>query len=113
MREAGTLVEGGSPLVCDLLALDPAQRGRRLTLSRDLSRACQGVQELPDGVAFRFPNDPLIRQAIDELVTYERICCPFLVFTLAEDEGRPMWLKVTGPVGVTRFLQAEFGLPAR
>lgn len=109
----GTPTESESRLACDLNALDPAQRERRLILSTDLSRACYGVQELPDGVAFRFPNDLLIRQAIDELVTYERICCPFLVFTLEEDEGRPMRLKVTGPAGVKRFLQAEFGLSDR
>ncbi len=110
----GTPTESESRLACDLNALDPAQRERRLILSTDLSRACQGFRELPDGFAFRFPHDAFLRQKVQEWVTYERVCCPFLTFTLEEDrDSGSVWLHATGRTGVKSFLRTGLGLVKR
>jgi hypothetical protein len=46
---------------------------------------------------------------IAEFVSNERLCCPFLEFTLnviADEE--PVSLSLTGPAGTQEFLRAEF-----
>lgn len=40
------------------------------------------VRELPNGYAFRLPSDSAMLMIIAEDITIERLCCPFLRFTL-------------------------------
>ena len=47
----------GSPIACDLTALDPAQRARRGALAARLTAARVEIRELPDGYAVRFASD--------------------------------------------------------
>ncbi len=95
-----------APLTCTLNALEPTKRERHRVLSTALSRACQEIRELPEGFAFSFPHDPILRQRIEEWVTYERICCGFLTLTVAEaEEGGPTWISATGRPGVKQFLR--------
>ncbi|MGH7703918.1 MAG: hypothetical protein ACREMO_12555 [Gemmatimonadales bacterium] len=67
------------------------------------------TRELPDGLAFRFPSEEY--EAVMQFVARERLCCPFVRFTveLAPDRG-PLWLRLTGPDGVKDFLRAELHL---
>jgi hypothetical protein len=66
--------------------------------------------ELPDGLAFRFPAE-----AYDTVVRFlagERLCCPFLTFTLEiTPERGALWLRLTGPAGIKEFIRAELHLP--
>ena len=50
--------------------------------------------------------------AVPEFVSLERLCCPFLTFTLdvAPDQG-PLMLRLTRAAGVKDFIRAELGLP--
>lgn len=91
-------------------AIEQEQRARHIATIDALFRAVLGVRELPDGYAFRLPNesDVLLRAA--EFVSLERLCCPFFGFALeVEPEGGAVWLSLTGREGVKPFILAEAG----
>jgi hypothetical protein len=95
---------------CDMTAIPAADRPAHHTLTRRLmTEAAVDIRELPDGFAFRFPAGEY--QAVAEFVGRERLCCPFLTFTLElmPDRG-PLVLRLTGPEGVKDFIRAELDL---
>lgn len=95
------------PFACDMTAIPAEERGAHHALVRRLmSEAVTEMLELPDGLAFRFPAEEY--EAVALFVARERSCCPFLRFALeiAPERG-PLWLRSTGPQGVTAFLRAE------
>ena len=101
-----------APFACDMTAIPAEQRGTHHALIRRLmTQAVEEIRELPDGLAFRFPAREY--DAVTAFVARERLCCPFLTFTLevAPDQG-PLMLRLTGAEGVTAFIRAELGLPA-
>jgi hypothetical protein len=53
-----------------------------MIVGTQLYAAVQEVQELPDGYAFRLPTDPEMLLLVAEDLNMERLCCPFLRFTL-------------------------------
>jgi hypothetical protein len=94
------------PIACDLDAIDPARRAAQLPLvQRLLGEARREVEELPDGLAFRFGEEHYA--ALVELVAQERLCCPFFRFVLdvAPQRG-PLWLRITGPPEARAILTA-------
>jgi hypothetical protein len=100
-----------TPFACDMTAIPAEQRGTHHALIRRLmTQAVEEIRELPDGLAFRFPAREY--DAVTAFVARERLCCPFLTFTLevAPDQGR-LTLRLTGAEGVTAFIRAELGLP--
>jgi hypothetical protein len=101
-----------APFACDMTAIPAEQRGAHHALIRRLmSEAVEQIRELPDGLAFRFPADEY--DAVTTFVARERLCCPFLRFTVdVTPEGGPLELRLTGPDGVTPFIRAELHLPA-
>jgi hypothetical protein len=95
---------------CDMTAIPVADRAAHHQLIRRLmTKAVENIRELPDGFAFRFPADEY--QAVTEFVARERLCCPFLAFTLEllPDQG-PLVLRLTGAEGVKEFIRAELSL---
>ncbi|MEW6734223.1 MAG: hypothetical protein AB1489_23050 [Acidobacteriota bacterium] len=101
----------GSPLACNLTALNKEQRERRLQLAKQLQSSVKELRELPDGYAFRLPAEPTICLQAAEFITLESRCCPFLTLTIElEREGGPLWLRLTGQQGVKEFLRAELGI---
>jgi hypothetical protein len=96
------------PLACRIDALDPEQRKRHAGLLHELARAVSEVEELPDGLSFRFPSKPYLFLRLAEWMELERACCPFLEFGLKFENRRPtMRLDLRGPDGVKDFLRAE------
>ena len=96
-------------LACDMSALTPAQREVHLQVTKDLMPAIQDVGEVRNGYRFRFPNESALITNIAEFISMERLCCPFLDFTLTIGAGSaPVYLSVSGPPGTPEFLQAEF-----
>ncbi len=100
-----------APFTCDLTAIAPAERRAHEELIRRLVSETVGeIVELPDGLALRFAAD-----ACDTVVRFlanERLCCPFLTFTLEISPARgPLWLRLTGPAGIKPFLRAELHVP--
>jgi hypothetical protein len=96
-------------LACDPGALDPATRTEHFTwLRHELPRLVMEVGELPDGIGLKFPAADLA--AVATFVDRERRCCPFLRFDLALPAGEEiLWLRITGPEGVKRFLRYVSG----
>ncbi|HSD72042.1 MAG TPA: hypothetical protein VLE54_04590 [Thermoanaerobaculia bacterium] len=96
------------PLACRLDALDSAERERHAQLFRELAASVADVEELPDGLAIRFPSKPYVFLRLAEWMELERACCPFLEFGLIFENRVPtMRLELRGPEGVKDFLRAE------
>jgi hypothetical protein len=95
---------------CDMTAIPVADRPAHHQLIRRLmTQAAEDSSELPDGFSFRFPADEY--QAVTEFVGRERLCCPFLTFTLEVlPEQGPLVLRLTGAEGVKEFIRAELSL---
>ena len=94
------------PLACDLTAIPSDVREEHVLTAPQLFSAAQEVQELPDGYAIRFPNEPGRFMAIAKFIENERLCCPFFNFGLElEPNSGPLWLRLTGGEGVKEILQ--------
>lgn len=101
-------MKNAETIACNLGVFNEIQRQRHRKLAEEILTAFQEVKELSDGYAFRYINDILPLQRIEEWITLERLCCPFLNFKLESDkENSSVWLSLTGRDGVKRFLQAE------
>jgi hypothetical protein len=98
------------PFACDMTAIPADLRATHQRLIRRLmSDAVEEVKELPDGFAFRFPSDEY--DALTEFVGRERLCCPFLTFTLeVAPDHRPLLLRITGSEGAKDFIRSELRL---
>ena len=97
------------PLVCNMDVFTPSQREAHIQTTTELIQAVQSVQEVGNGYEFRFPNETDFISKIAEFVSNERLCCPFLKFTLNVFSNRePVSLSLTGPNGTQEFLLAEF-----
>ena len=88
-------------LACSLTARDLAER--RVS-NGEVFAAVEEVEELEDGHAFKFANDPSRIAQLVELIQAERECCLFFRFSLTfEPNQGPVWLQVQGPPGVKDF----------
>lgn len=102
-----------APLACRMEALDSKQRARHAELLSELAGAVTNVEELPDGIAVRFPARPYVFLRLAEWMELERACCPFLDFGLIFENRVPtMRLDLRGPAGVKDFLRAELPFAA-
>ena len=102
-----TIPTGGKPSIgCNLGGRELAER--KEAISRDLFVHAEGVEELPDGVAYRFPaGDPWPATAL-EFIAAERRCCRFFTFELVfEPNGGPLWLRLRGSEEIKAFVLAE------
>jgi hypothetical protein len=98
-----------TPLVCNMGVFTSAQREAHIRTTAELIQAVQSVQEVGNGYEFRFPNETDLISKIAEFISKERLCCPFLNFTLNVFSNRePVSLSLTGPIGTQEFLRAEF-----
>lgn len=104
--------EHQAPVACDLLALTPSKRGKRAQLAAELRRGVVEVAELANGYALDLEPGSTIARQVQEFVSLERACCPFLTFTVREPDasGGPLRVEITGGEGTKEFLLAEFGL---
>jgi hypothetical protein len=99
------------PIACDLTAIPASvDRAQLAAAVAHIFQAAQEVQALPNGYAFRFPNQDGMWMALAHFVEHERRCCPFYAFALElEPNGGPLWLRMTGGEGVKEFLEQVFG----
>ena len=96
-------------IACNPNALTAKQQERWMEVGPQLYAAVQEVQELPDGYAFRLPSDAEMLFLVAEDLNFERLCCPFIHFTLTiTPNGAPFWLHFTGGEGVKEFLRLNF-----
>ena len=96
-------------IACNPNAISPEQQERWLEVGTQLYAAVQEVHELPDGYAFRLPSTSEMLLLVAEDLTLERLCCPFIHFTLEiAPNSAPFWLRYTGGDGVKEFLRMSF-----
>jgi hypothetical protein len=106
---ADTTAQDEVIIACNPNPIPPEQRERWLEVAALMYGAVQEVQELPDGYAFRLPSSPEMLLIVAEDLNIDRLCCPFLRFTLdIEPNGGPYWLRFTGGEGVKEFLRMSF-----
>jgi hypothetical protein len=93
---------------CNLLALTVEERGEHAQVTEQLMGKILASKELPDGYAFQFAPQTDTLHLLTQFVTLERLCCPFFTFTIrVEPENGPLWLGLTGQVGIQAFIRAE------
>ena len=95
-------------IACDLTALSTVERGRRRLLAMKIHAAATGRRELADGYALRIARDKVSVRELEDWISLEGRCCPFLRFEPAQD-GDELWLHLTGRAGVKEFLKSEMG----
>ena len=97
------------PLACNMGVFTPAQRESHIQATTELIHTVQGVQEVENGYEFTFPSEAEFISKIAEFMSNERLCCPFLKFTLnIMPNSESISLSLTGPMGTQEFLRAEF-----
>ena len=98
-----------TPLICNMDVFTFDQRQVHIQTTTELIQAIQSVEEIGNGYEFTFPNEMEFISKIAEFIANERLCCPFLKFTLNIVSNRePISLSLTGPIGTSEFLRAEF-----
>jgi hypothetical protein len=93
--------------VCNIGVMTPAQKVRYRELIGVLKESTLRVDDLQNGYRLNLPDNLWMQAA--EFITLERLCCPFLTFTLGLHENL-VHLDLTGEEGVRAFLQHELGL---
>lgn len=94
------------PIACDLTVFSAATRKQLAATVPDLFHTVENVEELPDGYAFHFPNEPGAFMALANFVEHERQCCPFFHFEIeVAPHGGPFRLRMTGVEGVKEYMQ--------
>src|SRR5262245_41754685 len=95
------------PIACDPTAIPSEEREAHFERAKQVwSEVALERQELPDGYALRFDADQY--SLLAAFIANERLCCPFLRFTLEVTPGQgSLWLRITGGEDVKEALQAE------
>jgi hypothetical protein len=94
---------------CNLKALTPEQRKAHQKLSKDLGSAVTAHKELPDGYTFQINSAKLAVVDLAQWITFERRCCPFLLFRLdVQGTDENVSLSLQGAAGVKKFIETEF-----
>ncbi len=96
---------------CNLDALNDEERARRAALQASLRPRVLEIRSVPSGYALRIAPGESLRPEVEEFISLERRCCPFLQFAIEEDEdGDWLWVRVTGAEGVKEYLAGELGV---
>jgi hypothetical protein len=95
---------GSGELTC---SLTPEElEAQREQLIPGLFKRAEKVEDIPDGLRFRFRHRPQLVAELAAVVERERVCCSFLSFRLLAEKGKgPITLEVTGPAGTARKLR--------
>jgi hypothetical protein len=94
-------------VACTPQSIPPDKKQRWVALGVQVYAAVDEIAELPDGFAFRLPNDAATFVTTAEYITLDRQCCQFLRWELrSEPNGGPVWLRLTGPEGTKELLRS-------
>ena len=95
-------------IACHLRALTPIERELRADLASRVKSSIVSMRELANGYVLTL-NREVTGRCVEDLVSLERRCCPFLRFRFAL-VLTGLELEVTGPAGSKELLSQEFGL---
>lgn len=103
--------EEASSFSCDLSVMTPGERNQHLEVGKRMFGLVKEVKELRNGFALRFAADSTIITTVGQFIEKERLCCPFMKFTVeVGEEHGPLWVSITGRKGAKDFIRAEFDL---
>ena len=99
------------PIACNLGALTSEQRTREQELLAELRSAHPKAQPMEHGYRFEVSSDPVDLARLGEFLGLERLCCPFLNFSLVVGSGGgPVTLDVWGDhPDAQAFIRDTFG----
>ncbi len=101
------MTDNDQTIICDLTVLSAPARQQMAATIPETFKQVTLVQELCNGYAFQFPNEPGMFMALATFIEHERQCCPFYHFALeSEPNSGPFWLRMTGDEGIKEFVQA-------
>jgi len=87
----------------------PAERESHIQSTVGLYQTLREIRDVENGYEFIFPNGKESTTRLAEFISNERLCCPFLEFTLRiASDDEPISLTLTGPEGTQEFLREEF-----
>ena len=97
---------GTEPLACIPDAIPEELRADHFDRAFRLFAAVLERRELPDGFAYRLPQDSF--DEVARFVGNERRCCPFLRLEIElPPNGVSLELRLTGPPGTRELLESE------
>jgi len=97
------------PLICNMNVFTSVEREKHIETTTQLLQSMQAIHEVTNGFEFIFPNGTESITKLAEFISNERLCCPFLEFSLrVAPNDEPISLTLTGPEGTQEFLRAEF-----
>jgi hypothetical protein len=103
------LPEPAVAIACDPTAVPADEREQWIASGKQVYAAVQGMQELPSGYAFSLAPDSELLHTLARYVANERLCCPFLQFTIEIDaHGGPFRLQLSGGPGVKEYIGSVF-----
>lgn len=84
----------------------PELNARRKRLLPSLSQRAEKVEDINNGIRFRFAHKTKLVTELAALIEKERVCRSFLSFRLIAEKGEgPIALEVTGPPGAAEALR--------
>ena len=96
-------------IACNPNAIPADKREQWIENGKQVYAAVQEVQGMWNGYSFRVPTDSATLLKVAEYIANERLCCPFLHFTVdIEPDGGPIWLRLTGGEEVKAYMRTVF-----
>jgi hypothetical protein len=96
------------PVACCHTVFTKEQRVEYKSIWGELENRRLGIMELENGYQYQFPGDPETLRLINEWVSMERKCCPFLTFSvIARNQEEPVLLQLTGNEEAKAFLRTD------
>ena len=101
------IVDGDAPPEPGTCTLTPDElNAQRKQLIPGLFQKAEKVEDIPNGLRFRFAHKPKLVTELATLIEKERVCCSFLSFRLNTEKGEgPITLDITGPAGTADKLR--------
>jgi 23S rRNA pseudoU1915 N3-methylase RlmH len=95
-------------LTCKLTT--PELQERKRTVIAELKMLVKERKEETNAFRYKFESTDKNIDLVSSFIKTERLCCDFFTFDLSvESDSEFMWLKLSGPEGVTEFIAEEIG----
>jgi hypothetical protein len=98
------------PIACNFRAFNEEQQTKYRELLSKLRKSKIKTDDLPDGFAFHFPDKNEMIMDITEFILLEKICCPFVTFSILLGNNNPVILTMRGSKTIKDVLKAELNL---
>ncbi len=95
-------------LVCDMSALSREEREEHTRNAEKILRFVEKIRDVTDGYMLHLPIKTEFISQTGAFIAYERLCCPFLHFSLdVESDQGSVWLTVRGNKQVKEYLKTK------